>query len=129
MYFRLYGQYISCLSSGKQWILAIMTRPLPEPEEFSEVQCRYLASEEVLTGDFSPDRHVVNIIDILQCRRNCFHAIPDPGKELKLFGIHSGLRECTVHHLSGDGKLADLFKDLRLAVHCKRAVRTFVPLK
>ena len=61
--------------------------------------------------------------------KELFHVIPDPGKELKLFGIHPGLRECTVHHLSGDRKLADLLKDLRLAMHCKRAVRTFVFFK
>ena len=67
MYSRLYGYYIPCPNSGKQRILAIVTRPLPKPEELSEVQCCYLASEEVLTGDLSTDRHVVNIVDILQC--------------------------------------------------------------
>jgi len=66
MCFPLDSQDISYLYSDKQRILAIVTRPLPEPEEFSEVQCRYLASEEVLTGDLPPDRHVVNIVDILQ---------------------------------------------------------------
>ena len=66
MCFPLDGQDISYLYSDKQRILAIVTRPLPEPEELSEVQGCYLASEEVLTGDLPPDRHVVNIVDILQ---------------------------------------------------------------
>lgn len=65
MYSRLYGYYIPCPNSGKQRILAIVTRPLPEPEELSEVQGCYLASEEVLAGNPATDRHVVNAVDVL----------------------------------------------------------------
>ena len=106
-----------------------MPRPLPKPEELSEIQCGYYAAKEILAWDQPPYRHSVYMVDVFQCRRNCLDSISQFPKQLEFFCFHPGLCQGPVHALAGDRKLADPFEYLGVAVVLIDAPGAFVSVK
>lgn len=120
---------LPAFNSCKYRILAIITRPLSETQEFSEVQCRYFAPEKLFAADLSANGHPVHFVNAPQDGRDRLNSVPDACKHFELFSIHPGLSQRPVYHLSRHCQFAYPFEDLRTAVHRKWAVCTLIPVK